>query len=75
MKNDGVYVFDEAIANRLRNFVYNLQAAIDELLWRTRVEPMDDADVGFEEMGFREAHQSLSQSIVRYPMSGMDEKP
>jgi len=60
---DATYVFDEAIAERLRAMVYNFQATIDELLARTRVEPLEQWEVGFEETGFWEAHAALREQL------------
>ena len=64
MKDDNVYVFDDAIAYRLRNLVYNFQAAIDELIKRTIVQPLQDTDVGFEEVGYWEARAALHQRLL-----------
>ena len=65
-KSEATYVFDEAVAARLRNLAYNFTATIDELLARTRVEPLHTNDVGFEEIGFWEAHASLRERINKH---------
>ncbi len=61
--NEPTYVFDEAVADRLRNLAYNFIATIDELLARTRIEPLQMDDIGFEELGFWEAHAALRERI------------
>ena len=61
---DAAYVFDEAVAHRLRNLVNNFQASIAELLARTRVEPLEITDVGFEELGFWESRTALHQRLI-----------
>lgn len=63
-QRDATYVFDEKTADRLRHLVYNFQAAIDELIARTRVEPLELTDVGFEELGFWESHAALHQRLT-----------
>jgi hypothetical protein len=60
-KNEPTYVFDEAVACRLRNMAYNLGAAIDELLARSRVDPVEG--MGFEELGFWEAKSQLHERL------------
>lgn len=64
-KSEGTYVFDEAIAHRLRSLVYNFQAAFDELLARTRVEPLENKGIGFEELGFWESKSELHQRLTK----------
>lgn len=62
-KTETTYMFDEIVAGRLRNLVYNFTATIDELLARTMVEPAQINDLGFEEIGFWEAHSALREKI------------
>ncbi len=64
-QREPTYVFDEAVAHRLRTLAYNLGAAIDELLARTRVEPVEGSDMGFEELGFWEAKSQLHERLNR----------
>lgn len=65
-QKEPIYVFDDAIAWRLRTLAHNIGAAIDELLARSRVEPIEDSEVGFEELGFWEAKHKLQECLKAY---------
>lgn len=60
------YVIDEDLAARLRLAVYQLAAAVDELLWRSRVEPGRAPEPGHEESVFWEAHSELLSGLRRH---------
>jgi hypothetical protein len=63
ISDQATYVFDEAIADRFRLLAYNFQATIDELLARTRVEPVSSGDVGLNETCFWETHAGLREQL------------
>lgn len=63
MTSESHYIFDEQIAARLRAIAVTLVGAIDELLARTRVEPVDPLATGATEMNFWEADAALRDAL------------
>lgn len=66
-KEPATYAFGDDIADRLRLAVYQLSAAIDELLWRCRIDPEIQDQPGHEETVFWGNHASLLASLRGHP--------
>ncbi len=66
-KEPATYAFGDDIADRLRLSVYQLAAAIDELLWRCRIDPDLQDQPGHEETAFWERHDKLLATLRREP--------
>ena len=66
-KEPATYAFGDDIADRLRHSVYQLAAAIDELLWRCRIDPDLQDQPGHEETVFWENHTKLVDALRREP--------
>jgi len=66
-KEPATYAFGDDIADRLRLAVYQLSAAIDELLWRCRIDPEVQDQPGLEEMVFWENHAKLLTALRHHP--------